>query len=78
MSNRLGFAHLVAHREPHEFMPQAPRQGFAATALRWLHDLADTGTDDMPGAMRRDLGLPAAATGSASFACDVERSRVRV
>jgi hypothetical protein len=75
MSNRLSFAHLVPHREPHEFLA-APAAGFAASALRWLRDVA--ATDDMPQAMRRDLGLPATRDVSMSFAYEIERSRVRV
>lgn len=79
MSNRLALAHVTARREPHEWMPApAASHGLAATALRWLRDLAPTDAAEMPAAMRRDLGLPDAARANFGFASEVERSRLRL
>jgi hypothetical protein len=76
MSNRLSFAHLVTRREPHEWMPASPAQGFADTARDWLRGFGQT--EAMPAAMRRDLGLPEMADDGVVFACEVERSRSRL
>jgi hypothetical protein len=77
MSNRLVFAHTAPRRELHEWMPApAPSQGFATTAMAWLRGVANT--DEIPAAMRRDLGLPYAAKSSLAFAAEVERSRLRL
>jgi hypothetical protein len=79
MSNRLSFAHTAPRREPHEWMPAPARSsGIAATALRWLREVAPTDQADMPAAMARDLGLPEAATTNVAFACAVEQSRLRL
>jgi hypothetical protein len=45
-------------------------------ALEWLRNVAATG--DVPAAMRRDLGLPYAASAGVAFASEVERSRLRL
>jgi hypothetical protein len=77
MSNRLSFAHPVTRREPHEWMqPEETRPGFAHSALDWLRGLGQS--DAMPAAMRRDLGLPEMAEDGVVFACEVERSRLRL
>jgi hypothetical protein len=79
MSNRLPFAHTIARRELPDWMPApGPSQGIAATALRWLRDVAAPGQDEMPAAMARDLGLPEAAVSDVAFACAVEQSRLRL
>ncbi len=77
MSNRLSFAHTAPRREPHEWMTApSPSKGFATSALAWLRGVADMG--EVPAAMRRDLGLPYAATPGVAFAAEVERSRLRL
>ncbi len=77
MSNRLVFAHTAPRREPHEWMPApAPSKGFATTAMAWLRGVANS--EEMPAAMRRDLGLPDAAKSGVAFASEVERSRLRL
>ncbi len=77
MSNRLVFAHTAPRREPHEWMPApAPSKGFATSAMAWVRGLANA--DDMPAAMRRDLGLPYAGKSDVAFAAEVERSRLRL
>ena len=76
MSNRLSLAH-VAHRiEIHApFAAHAPESGVLAVAGRWLAGLADKDEMALTPALRRDLGLPAAADG---FRIDAERSRLGV
>ncbi len=77
MSNRLSFAHTAPRREPHEWMPAPSRKGFVPAALAWLRNMAASG-NEMPAAMRRDLGLPYAASAGVAFAAEVERSRLRL
>ena len=78
MSNRLNVAHLAPRREPHEFFAApARRPSLTAAAVRWLRGLADSSEMALSPALRRDLGLPAAAA-PMPFAYEIERSRVRV
>jgi hypothetical protein len=79
MSNRLTLALTAPRREPHEWMPApGPAHGLAASAIAWLRDVAAADVGEMPAAMRRDLGLPDSTAAGVVFACEVERSRLRL
>ncbi len=79
MSNRLAFAHIAPRRDPREWMAApAPSQGLAISALNWLRGLAAASAGEMPAAMSRDLGLPETAAAGVAFACEIERSRLRL
>ena len=76
MSNRLSFAHVVPRFEAHQFLaaPATQSRGVLAGAMGWLgrHLVAASAMALTP-ALRRDMGLPAVASGCI---LDAERSRL--